>query len=425
MIAARCVSTVLTLIDSSSRDLLVAATFREHLEDLALARRHRGAVVGRCPLSSLMDEPVENRLRDLGGEIGMVLGKRFDGRLELRDRIRLQDVAPRAGGEDLVHVAFRTVHRVDEHLGQRALLANAARRFQTVELGHRQIEDGDVGAKSAGQAHRRMTGAGFATDLPIGVGLQEPVAVHAGPLRGRPPGGCGSSPVSSDRHLGDNDRPAATHGHAERAAELAEPLTHARDPDAERVGCGADGRGRPLGFPTAQAPAVHDLQGDLRTIARQLDRRRGASGVAVDVGEALLRDAEKGDLDVEREAPDLLLFDEVDGDPATADEAVDEPAERGGQSGLVQERWMQDVGERANLPRRLLDERRALGEQLLGQRVRYRLPPVNLFEIEPKRQEVLRRAVVEIASDPPAFVVLHPKQSAGELAEREFICPLG
>src|SRR5262249_16794165 len=94
----------------------------------------------------------------------------------------------------------------------------------------------------------------------------------------------------------------------------------------------------------------------------QTDRRRLAARVAMDVGQAFLGDAEERDFDVAWQPSYVISIDEVDGDAAARGEAIAEPPQGGGEAGIVQERRGEDVGERADIPERLLHQGLALGD---------------------------------------------------------------
>ena len=85
---------------------------REQAHHLALAVRERVGFLARPRLGLGGDEPRAERRVDVapaGGDLA-------HGRDDLGVRRLLQDVARRAGGERLAHVARVVLHREDEHL---------------------------------------------------------------------------------------------------------------------------------------------------------------------------------------------------------------------------------------------------------------------------------------------------------------------
>ncbi len=97
------------------------------------------------------------------------------------------------------------------------------------------------------------------------------------------------------------------------------------------------------------AALVRDLEPDGLGLEHQPHPCARAHGMPMDVGQALLDDAEQRGLGLGRQAADVGGHVELDLDAAALGEALDVAAERARQAHLVQQRRVEQVRERAQL----------------------------------------------------------------------------
>lgn len=109
-----------------------------------------------------------------------------------------------------------------------------------------------------------------------------------------------------------------------------------------------------IGGKSHAAAKIDDFENDLRVFLMQANLRGGAAGMALNVGEALLDDAEEGEFDGLREAVEIGEDAKVSADAAALAEAVGVLLEGRDEAEVVEERWMEEIGKGANLTRHLL-----------------------------------------------------------------------
>ena len=105
---------------------------------------------------------------------------------------------------------------------------------------------------------------------------------------------------------------------------------------------------------------IDDFESDLGGFLTETDLGGGAAGMALNVGEALLNDAEQSDLEGLREAVELREKEELGIDAAALAEALGVFLEGGNEAKVVKERRMEKVGEGTNFAGHLLGERTSL-----------------------------------------------------------------
>src|SRR5262249_2418207 len=120
----------------------------------------------------------------------------------------------------------------------------------------------------------------------------------------------------------------------------------------------------------------------------------------------------------------VISIDEVDGDAAARGEAIAEPPQGGGEAGIVQERRVEDVGERADIPERLLHQRLALGDLPIPPGSGSLSAAPSPIEVDRGCHEILGGSVVEVAGGPASFFVLRLQEASGQLAELALRLPL-
>src|SRR5208337_4952609 len=123
----------------------------------------------------------------------------------------------------------------------------------------------------------------------------------------------------------------------EAAAELGHAFAHAGNAHAEERDVGPRWV---IGRELHSVAIVSDLQGHLGKIFAKTDGGGVAAGMALNVGEALLNDAEQGDFDGLRQAAEVLRKDEFGFDAATFAEAADIFLESGDKAELIEQRRM-------------------------------------------------------------------------------------
>ena len=140
------------------------------------------------------------------------------------------------------------------------------------------------------------------------------------------------------------------------------------------------------------------------------------------VAERLLRHPEQRGLDVPGHAAARQPGVHLDGDreAAAPREALRVPSQRRGQPHLVEQGRVEEVGERADLPLALLDQRQRLLDRVVRVRREVRRHRADPRGGEARADEDLRRAVVQLARDPAPLVVLQRQEPAAEAAERRF-----
>ena len=239
----------------------------------------------------------------------------------------------------------------------------------------------------------------------------------ANPLRNRERNCSGPTP----RRWFRRDRPAAPPvrrraGACVRACRPARPRS---GPDPRRVR-----QPRHAGEPPAVV--LHRQHDRARVRPTTLRRPRhphlhhGAAGVAVRVAESLLGDPEEGRLGVAGQPAIGQLGRHIDGDreAGAPREPLRVPAQRRRQPHLIEQRRMEEIGERPDLALTLLDE----GHRLLDGVIRVireaRRDRTNARGGEARADEDLRRAVVQLARDAPPLVVLQRQQPGAEAAKR-------
>ena len=101
---------------------------------------------------------------------------------------------------------------------------------------------------------------------------------------------------------------------------------------------------------------VDYFENEERALLGEMDFGGGAAGMALDVGETFLNDAEESNFERLRQALELGIGNELGLNPAAFAEAVGVLLEGGDETKIVEERRMEQVGERADFARHLLGE---------------------------------------------------------------------
>lgn len=168
-------------------DLFVGVSLCEEPDNLPLARRDPASKVGQVRVESGGLEGA--RLHDFGdfsSEEALALNDVFDGGNEAVAEIGFQEVAVSAGVESALNHVVALVHREDENLGVGKGVADAARGFDAIELGHGEIQYGDIGLQGNGFFHGLTAIGSLADDTPTVTRVQDVAcsAAHQGVIIG-------------------------------------------------------------------------------------------------------------------------------------------------------------------------------------------------------------------------------------------------
>src|SRR5829696_2488757 len=136
-------------------------TFGDELDHGLLSCRQSSLAGAR----SLQQKALEERLRDLACEEGLVIGECLNGGDEKAASIGLKKESTRTGLEHVPDEGIRVVHREDQDLDSREPGADLPRRLNAVERRKAKIENGDVRAGSDGKLDRLLAVGSFRDDL--------------------------------------------------------------------------------------------------------------------------------------------------------------------------------------------------------------------------------------------------------------------
>src|SRR5215203_5000854 len=120
-------------------DFSVGPPFGDELDHGLLSSRQRSLA------RFLEQEALEQRLRYLAGEEGLVISQSLHGGDEEAAGVGLEEKSTCTSLEHVPDEGIRIVHREDQDLDSRKLGADLPRRFNTVERRKAKIQNGDVG----------------------------------------------------------------------------------------------------------------------------------------------------------------------------------------------------------------------------------------------------------------------------------------
>jgi|SRR5208282_379422 len=216
------------------------------------------------------------------------------------------------------------------------------------------------------------------------------------------------------RHSSANGGAGGAGCNFEVAAELGHALTHARNAHAEACDIGL---GWAVGGKLHAATVIDDLQGYRRRVFAETDGGGVAAGMALNVGEAFLNDAEEGDFDGLRQAAEVLGKDKFGFNAAALAETADIFLESGDQAKFIEQRRMEKVGEGADFAGHLLQKGAGFFEGAFGGFAEGGGRLTDLSKAQVHGQNGLRHAIVKFAADAAALFVLQLEQLNGELAD--------
>src|SRR5829696_7909081 len=144
-------------------------TFGDELDHGLLSCRQSSLAGAR----SLQQKALEERLRDLACEEGLVIGECLNGGDEKAASIGLKKESTCTSLEHVPDEGIRIVHREDQDLDSRKLGADLPRRLNAVERRKAKIENGDVRAGSESKLDGLFAIGSFCDDLPTRLRLQD------------------------------------------------------------------------------------------------------------------------------------------------------------------------------------------------------------------------------------------------------------
>ncbi len=142
-----------------------------------------------------------------------------------------------------------------------------------------------------------------------------------------------------------------------------------------------------------------------------------APGVAGHIGQRLLHEAKKDELHIRIEPLKVGSNIQIDRNAAALHIAFHKGTQRQAETGLVQQRRVKQVGNRAHLADRSLEHLLELTERR-KRALRHRV--LDAAHDQGGRNQILAGAVMQVAGDAPAFLVLRPHQRSGELTGGAF-----
>lgn len=200
----------------------------------------------------------------------------------------------------------------------------------------------------------------------------------------------------------------------EAAAELSHALAHAGDAHAEARFVRLRGT---VGGKLHAATEVDDFEGDKRIFLTETDFGSGAAGVALDIGETFLDNAEEGQFDGLRETVELGEEEELRVDGAALAEALGVFLQGGDETEIVEERRVEKIREGADFAGHLLSERTSLFEGVRSGLLAGLKGLAELSEAEVDGEDGLGETIVELAADAAALFVLKFEELGGELMD--------
>lgn len=151
---------------------------------------------------------------------------------------------------------------------------------------------------------------------------------------------------------------------------------------------------------------VDHFEGEVAVLLGKADLGGGAAGMALNVGETLLNDAEESDFERLREAVELGVGEKVGLDAAALGEALGVFLEGGNQAEIIEKRGVEEIGEGADLAGHLLGEGAGFFKGVGGNLIVGRERLADLGEAEIDGEYGLREAIVEFAAEAAALFVL-------------------
>jgi len=159
---------------------------------------------------------------------------------------------------------------------------------------------------------------------------------------------------------------------------------------------------------------VDDFESEAGVQLREANLSGSAAGMALNVGETFLNDAEESDFERLRETLEINLSNELRVNATAFAETVDVFLEGGDEAEVVEKRGMEEVGKSADFAGHLLGEGAGAFERDRRSFLPRREGLANLSETEIDGKDGLREAVVEFAANAAALVILKLEEASGE-----------
>ena len=200
----------------------------------------------------------------------------------------------------------------------------------------------------------------------------------------------------------------------EGASEFPDTFPHPAKPHS-RVRTHGKGKTILQGYPST---FIADLNDKLLFRGKpNLDTGRFASGMAVDVGEALLNDPENRNFDIGGQAANFGREVHVHLYVTAFGKASCERLNRGHKADFVKKRRVKEMRNRANLLRQLFDKESVLAENVGSLWAELIRLPESHTVVHGECGDDLSHAIVEVAGDAPALFILCGNQAGGKVAK--------
>ncbi|HEY0701675.1 MAG TPA: hypothetical protein VGD60_02810 [Candidatus Acidoferrales bacterium] len=196
------------------------------------------------------------------------------------------------------------------------------------------------------------------------------------------------------------------------ALKLRDPLTHARDSDAERYGI------RGFGQNVKQTDAiVPDFHRHRVRVAFDTHGHGGGPGVTVNIGERFLDDAENSEFEFLFEAAEVISKVYGDGDTSTFGKELGIGSNRRHQTGFLQEWWMQERRDEADFAHGGAGQAGGGAEQFVHLAVPRWEASGNRGERHLQAGQSLRSGFVQFAADAALLLGADGEQLMGQAAK--------
>ena len=154
-------------------DFFVGFAFGDELEDFAFAGGEEVVRIFAACAFQFLDVVVEEDAADGRAEEGFTFGDAVDGADEIGFGGIFEQVAAGAGFEGAEDVGFVGIHAEDDDRSFRIAVGNLFGGFDAVEVGHADVEYGDVGFELGGLRDGLTAVFGFADDGEFGLLFDE------------------------------------------------------------------------------------------------------------------------------------------------------------------------------------------------------------------------------------------------------------
>src|SRR5450755_4866070 len=169
---------------------------------------------------------------------------------------------------------------------------------------------------------------------------------------------------------------------------MAHALTHSSDSHSRALRLN-----RSQSFRGHSSSAVFNLYADSVFFALNSNQRGLASGVAMNVGQAFLHQAEYDDFHFGWESSEIIGNLQINLKTAALRKTLHVPVQRGRNTGFIQQRWMQKIGSSTQFSRQVLDQLFGVLHFVDKSRIFLRLV-ADSCKLQAQRGQCLSRAIV-------------------------------